>query len=340
MKEFVNVKDEHKYLFGIGYHETKVNLLHASIQLNLFSHLDEWKDAEKLANDLGYDGKNTRHVLDALAAIDLIDKKNNQYRNKEIASLYLSRSSETYAGELIVNFNRMSQVSEQGIMKAVQDGSDTYKKSKKGLEAHEFFGDYSSILIDSQRIGRAQEIVTFLKTLPEFNGFSKMLDLGGGPGLIGIAIGLEKKDIQGVIFDTPTTAELAKNCIEMYGLDERYKSIGGDFTQDDIGQGYDLILACGVLNFAKHDLDGTMSKLYKSLNSGGILLSISEGIMEEGTKPTKMVLDWLPSRLEGMDFQLKRGQIGESALKNGFIHNKRVSMDTTIGPVDVDILKK
>jgi len=39
----------------------------------------------------------------------------------------------------------------------------------------------------------------------------------------------------------------------------------GDYMTDDIGDGYDLIIAVGTLNFAKHAIDSVMEKLYSAL---------------------------------------------------------------------------
>jgi predicted TPR repeat methyltransferase len=76
------------------------------------------------------------------------------------------------------------------------------------LEAHAVFGDYSEILKSSQRVGRAREIADLIALLPEFGSLKKMLDLGGGPGLIALAVLQAASGDEGVIFETPDVGKI------------------------------------------------------------------------------------------------------------------------------------
>jgi len=49
--------------------------------------------------------------------------------------------------------------------------------------------------------------------LQEFTSFKKMLDLGGGPGLVGIAIVASHLNKKGVIFDRPAIIKVAESFI-------------------------------------------------------------------------------------------------------------------------------
>jgi hypothetical protein len=89
-----------------------------------------------------------------------------------------------------------------------------------------------------------------------------MLDLGGGPGLIGIAIVGAHPGMKGVIFDRPAI----------------------------IGEGYDLIWASSALSLAKDDMDSLTKKIYDALNPGGVFLVLHEGLTYERTKPDVMVV--------------------------------------------------
>lgn len=340
MKSFIKVKDEHKYLFNMGLNEIKKKLLFSSIQLDLFTQLEEFKTAKEVAEKMKYDISNTEHVLNALTSIDLIEKKSGKYKNREISNLYLSRNSNGFAGDLIIEYDFLSGFNDIDIIKMVKEGCESANKDKDGLEAHEMYGDYISIVKKSQRIGRAKEICELVKKLPEFKGFKKILDLGGGPGLIGIAIGQEKEDIEGVVFDTPENIIIAKECIIEYEMSERFSTISGDYINDDIGHGYDFVLAVVTLNFAKNNLDIVTKKIYDSLNNNGVFMSISEGLVEEETKPEQMVLGWFPSCLKGINFQMIRGEVSESALKNGFKSATRKTINFVNGILDVDILRK
>lgn len=51
-------------------------------------------------------------------------------------------------------------------------------------------------------------------------------------------------------------------------------SLEGDYLQDSIGEGYDLILASSTLSFARHDMDSLMKKIYNALNPGGVFINV------------------------------------------------------------------
>lgn len=80
----------------------------------------------------------------------------------------------------------------------------------------------------SQKIGRAAESAELVAALPEFAQFRKILDLGGGPGLIGMAIVHAHPELKGVIFEIPavgkdairTTEEIPDDGVR-HGADRR-----------------------------------------------------------------------------------------------------------------------
>jgi hypothetical protein len=339
MKPFVEVKNEHRYLFNIGLEDIKKKLILSAIELDLFSHLEDFTTSKSIAEKMSYDCDNTEHVLNALASIDLVDKRSGEYKNKDISSIYLSKNSDSFIGDYLVLFDLMKGT-DIDISKAVKEGGKDLYKEKDGYDSYKLFGDFTAVIKKGQRVGRAKEICNIVTKLPEFKDFKKILDLGGGPGLIGIALGCEKDDIEGVIFDMPETITIADECIKEYKVEDRFSTIGGNYLTDDIGDGYDFVLACGTLNFAKDKLDVITKKIHNSLNENGVFMCISEGLVEEGTKPTDMVLGWLPSYLKGMNCHLNRGEVREVALRNGFISATRETIDSLIGILDVDILRK
>lgn len=289
---------------------------------------------------MAYNSQNTEHILNALTSMDLLEKKSGCYKNREIASLYLSRHADGFVGDTLIAYDAMAGFKDIDIERAVIQGPDGLYKDKNGLEAHKMYGDYTETLKKTQRIGRGKEICALVKKLPEFKHFNKMLDLGGGPGLISIAIGQEKEDLQGVIFDTPKTIVVAKECIEDYQMTDRFSTLSGDYLKDAIGSEYDFVLAIGTLNFAKNNLNELTHKIYNSLNEGGVFMSISDGIVAEGTKPASMVLGWLPTCLKGLNACLYRGQISQAALKSGFKTASRETVDLLRGQFDVEVFRK
>jgi ubiquinone/menaquinone biosynthesis C-methylase UbiE len=182
--------------------------------------------------------------------------------------------------------------------------------------------------------------VNILLGLPEFPSFQKMLDLGGGPGLIGMAIVDAHPKMKGVIFDLPPVVKETKKFIKEYEMEDRMDVIGGDFNLDSIGEGYDLVWASGVLQFVD-DIDSVVKKVYDALKPNGVFVSVMPfGQTHERTKPEATVLSLLSIALIGQEVGVDRGYIADSMLRVGFksVHSRNI--DTFMVPMELDIGRK
>jgi hypothetical protein len=105
-------------------------------------------------------------------------------------------------------------------------------------------------------------------------------------------------------------------------------------------RGSDLIWASNALNFARHDLDSLMKKIYDALNPGGVFVSFCDGLTHERTKPDIMALSWTPTALMGQDMGLDQGFIADSMLRVGFKSVRSRTLDMPMGPMDLDLGRK
>ena len=101
-------------------------------------------------------------------------------------------------------------------------------------------------------------------------------------------------------------------------MEDRVDVLGGDYLQDSIGEGYDLIWASATLNFSKDDMNSFMKKIYNALNPGDVFISYQDGLTNERTKPDIMVLGWLPTAIMGEDAGLDQGFIADILLVFNF----------------------
>jgi predicted TPR repeat methyltransferase len=183
-------------------------------------------------------------------------------------------------------------------------------------------------------------MVKITSKLPEYQHFRKMLDLGGGPGIIGIAVVAAHPSMKGVICDLPAVVKVTETYIKEYEMEDRVKVLGGDFNHDPIGEGYDLVLACNSLQFAQV-IDPVVKKIHNALNPGGVFISIfGFGQTHERTKPENLVLGLLSMTLMGRETELDQGYVADSMLRVGFrsVRSRILNMDW--GPMELDIARK
>jgi SAM-dependent methyltransferase len=320
------------------YAQVRSKLLLTGCELKVFNHLSRPTSADAVAQAIGGHEQNTRVLLDGLAACDLVLKKNGLYQNAPVAQTFLVEGSPTYLGLLILTA-QIEQAALDDMTRLVKEGPPP-PSSQADSDIEEVWTQFHVSMANIQRAGMAQRMAQIVAELPEFPSFGKMLDLGGGPGLVGVAIVAAHPSMKGVIFDLPALAKLAESSIKEYDMEDRLEVLGGDYNKDPIGGGYDLILAKNSLYFAGDALGSLMRKVYEALNPGGVFISHHEGLTHERTKPGDAVIQLVSTMLMGQDVGFSQGVIADSMIRVGFKSVRSRTMDTPIGPMDLDIGRK
>jgi predicted TPR repeat methyltransferase len=197
-------------------------------------------------------------------------------------------------------------------------------KNGPGPDAEKFddmgamFASHVKAMGNYSRTGNAQHIAYKISKLSEFSRMKKMLDLGGAHGMDCIAVTQKSESLKGVVFDTPAVINITREIIAEYDMENRIAVMEGDYATDPIGSGYDLIYAKATLNFFKDDLHPLFKKIYDALNPGGVFVSVHDGLTEEGTKPSDMVISWLPTSLSSQDLSFDRDIVPDTMLEAGF----------------------
>jgi ubiquinone/menaquinone biosynthesis C-methylase UbiE len=200
------------------------------------------------------------------------------------------------------------------------------------------------VSINFCRSGRAQRIAERVASLSEFPAFSRILDLGAGPGVIGIAVATAHPTLTCDLYDRRAVCKVADEVIAEYGMADRVRSVAGDYMNDPIGDSYDLVMANYTLNFYRNRLDEIMKKVHLALRPGGVFLVTSDGLTDEKTAPPGTVFSWLSMALQGIDLSFKRGEISEAMLRAGFVSTQsEILSDIAVephGPVEMIVGRK
>jgi SAM-dependent methyltransferase len=339
MKKLQEVNESFEELYRMLIAPIKLKLLLTGIELGVFNHLSDPRSADAVTEAICTHPENTRLFLDGLAASDLVMKRVGLYQNTPVTQAFLVEGSSTFLGLMFTFWTQMWHASLDDMSKLVKEGPPL-PSPEADMGSEEMWVQFAASNANSHRAGMAQQAVEIVSELPEFPSFRKMLDLCGGPGLVGIAIVSAHPSMEGVIFDQPPIIKLAESFIKEYEMEDRMVVLGGDFNHDSIGDGYDLIRASSVLNLNKDDIDSLMKKIYDALNPGGVFISFHDGMTHERTKPDLMVLGWLPIALMGQDMGLDQGFIVDSMLRVGFKSVRSRTLETPFGPMDLDIGRK
>ena len=130
---------------------------------------------------------------------------------------------------------------------------------------------------------------------------------------------------------------MARDYIGQYGQANRIETIGGDYFCDDLGQGYDLVLASDTLYYEDHRLAQLAGRIFDALNPGGVLVGIHGVLTQDRTAPPGLVLGMLPDALMGQGELPDSGFLAPALLSAGFsrVHTRQVRMVSNHMEVDV-----
>lgn len=314
------------------------NLLLVSIELKIFDHLTKPRTSLNIAEKINGHPENIRRFLNALVSVDLLSKSDGIYCNTKLANNYLVSSERTYLGGMLLDLAQMQMQNSEDMKRLVLEGPPDLRPEQM-IGREERWKQAAKNLVPYQKSGVASQAVAIISALPEFPAFRKMLDLGGGPGIIGQSIVSSHPHMTGVLFDLPMVVDAAESEIRNQGMENRMSILSGDYNIDSFGENYDLVWSSLNLYYAKN-LTVLIRRIHESLNPGGIFVSFHEGLTDEKTSPPDFVLSRLAISLGGQELIFEQGEIASAMLDAGFQYVASRTVQTPHGPVDVDIARK
>lgn len=314
-------------------------LLRTGLELGIFDRLSEPSTPEDVSVRLGAHLERTVVLLNGLVACGLLEKTEGVFRNTALSENYLVSSSDTYLGPLVEIYQR-SLVDPLEKMTDIVRKGPPHPTVNSSHESREGLDTYSMALRNAARGGPAQTAARIVRELPEFESMNNMLDVGGGPGIIAMAIVDSHPSMRGTIFELPGMAEVARETVLSYGMEERMDVISGDFLRTPVEDRYDLIWTSFCLYFGKHRLGEVVAKIGEALTPEGVFISLHEGLDHERTWPEMLVLPQLAHDLMGRSFVFERGEIGRALENAGFSGVESRMEESPYGPVELVIARK
>lgn len=246
----------------------------AAADLDIFSPLhNKPMTAEALADILDTNSRATIILLDALAALELLNKKDNIYSVPEdVAKLMTEQSDENILSMIRHLSNCLRRWSL--LARVTQSGRPPEREpSVRGRD-----GDIESFIGAMHNISStfAAEVIDKLKPLK----FEHLLDIGGASGTWTIEFLRAAPKALATLFDQPDVIPLAKKRITEAGLGDRVTLTAGDFYTDELPDGTDLAFLGAICHQNSREQNRALyEKVYKALKSGGCAV-IRDVVME------------------------------------------------------------
>ena len=301
----------------------EAELLFEALKLDIFSYLDEPTTLEEFLKSTNYDKENTKYFLSALLSCGYIEKNNLTYCNTKCSKLYLSKNSSKYIGKAILFREKLGSISNIG---------DKVKDNSLGQNDKLNFSELAEIVHDEMYVtGRVDDFNREIKQLfsDKYRNY-KVLDLGGGSGVLSIEFIRNFPNSTAYVFETSEVACISKKIIEKNDMQDKIFVLEGDFNVDAIGDGYDLIIASGIFNFVNMDITEFICKLSDALVLNGYLLIIGS-FFENEEYHKEHILNWLKGYINGMKPAPKKSEIEQSMRKANLSLEKRIKVGLFAG---------
>ncbi len=227
-----------------GFQESRVML--TAIELDLFTAIGKSATAGEVARRLGTDERATEMLLNALVAMEMLDKLDGVFRTTPVTARFFAGSSPDSAREAMMHtvhlWTRWSSLTE-----CVRTGTSV--DSKEVAARGEAWIRAFIAAMHRNAAERAPQVVRAVGT----EGVARVLDVGGGSGAYSIAFARASDSLRVELLDLPEVVPIAKSHIEAAGLAERIGTRVGDLRTDTFGEGYDLVFVSAICHMLSED---------------------------------------------------------------------------------------
>ena len=204
-----------------------------ALELDIFTAIGDGANAEQIGTRIHANPRAVSTLLNALAALGLLSKSGDDYRNTpESARFFVQGSKDNHRNGLLHTANiwhRWSTLTET-VRRGVRIPVDTDGAPERTL---------NFITAMQRNAGNRAPLV--VKTLGT-TGVRRILDLGGGSGAYSIAFAKASPDVQCEILDIPEVVPLTAEYASKAGVSAQVNIRAGDMLHDEFGSGYDIIM--------------------------------------------------------------------------------------------------
>ncbi len=229
--------------------------------------------AGDLARRIGAGERGTAVLLDALAAMGLIDKRGNAYSVPEPVAALLGRTGE---GTLLSMVQHQANCLRRWAMLAstVKTGRPCERRPSVRGEA----ADQEAFVLAMNDISGpiADAVIRHLAPLD----FRCVLDVGGGSGTWTVALLRACPGGRAVLFDLPEAIPLARRRFESAGLADRVVLTAGDFYRDPLPPGADLAWVSAIVHQNSREENRDLFRKVGSALVAGGRIAIRDILME------------------------------------------------------------
>lgn len=125
-----------------------------------------------------------------------------------------------------------------------------------------------------------RDLATWLARELDLSGARRMLDLGGGSGVVSMALVRRWPDLSSIVVDIESVCRSGRRICAEEGLQDRIEFRTGDLERDELPPGNDIVLECDVGLYSP----ALFGRVRRALRPSGRLVIVDE-LLGEGRSP-------------------------------------------------------
>ena len=206
-------------------------LLYVAVKLGVAEALAaEPRDAEAVARAVGAQPDALRRVLRGLASEGLLDElPDDRFDLTPLGACLRGDVPGSMRGAIIARGD-VYYAATAGLLDAVRHGGTAFERVH-GLSFFEYLGQHpeQGAAFQGSMTDRSRQEAADVVAAYDFGRFARLIDVGGGHGILLETILRATPRLHGVLLDRPPVAEAARDRLAAVGLGERCTFVPGDF---------------------------------------------------------------------------------------------------------------
>jgi SAM-dependent methyltransferase len=133
-----------------------------------------------------------------------------------------------------------------------------------------------------------------LANMLDLRGVNRLLDLGGGSGVVSIALLRKRDELTSIVVDVESVCHAGRGIALENKLDNRITYLAADFLKDDLPTGFDMAMLCDVGSFS----ETLFRRIHDVLNLKGRLVIVDKFAPSRTSAPPSRLLSAFLTSLE------------------------------------------
>lgn len=259
----------------------QAKVLHSAVEIGLFDLLAAGEAGpDEIRDRLGLHPRLLGDFLDALVALELVERVDGRYRNSETAQECLVSGSPVYLGDTVKAtsakhyqlWGQLTDVLRDGKPRGA-GGPEAFKRLYADRDAARVFLSH----MDSAHATVGPQLGEFVK----WDRYKSFVDVGGARGSVAADLVERHPHLTGVVFELPPVRPLFDEHVTARGVRDQVSFHAGDFFVDALPETDVVILGHVLHDWVAEDRQRLLERAFAAVRPGGAVVVYDQMLDDE-----------------------------------------------------------